>query len=437
MEEQEQTQIFNIGDKVVLKGRNEIRKELQGTIGCSAEMLDMAGSEQVIVSVNTHYRNDLVLYGIRASFAIWYFTQNCFVQNEEEKEINEKKEIKLDVGEPTKEDIKEMISKVDIKTLKHIFGARILYEQKIIPLIDDKKIYKILERWAKAKFRFYVLLGRKLKTSKKIELEKDNNEIRNFLCDLKRKFPLYAEQIGCFSLTSWRENKYYGEDDYLNTHPKVKNGMKITRILALYGNEDLNMEVSKLYQTKNEANLNISIDPNDFLTTSINKAWRSCHNFIDGEYRNAGYSLMLDETSLVNYIAKDKNVTYTYDGINFEWNNKSWRQMTYISKTNSRMIFSLQYPYSDDKISSQIREIYENLMSKQLGVENSWTISNNMNASIDYYNMYNDIGRIGCRSVINKFDKNKECRIVTGTFSLPKINDLRMNIIDEGDYIWN
>lgn len=76
-------------------------------------------------------------------------------------------------------------------------------------------------------------------------------------------------------------------------------------------------------------------------------------------------------------------------------------------------------------------------MSKQLGVENSWTISNNMNASIDYYNMYNDIGRIGCKSVINKFDKNKECRIATGTFSLPKINNLRMNIYNEGDYIWN
>lgn len=445
MEEQEQVQSakFNVGDTVVLKSADEIKRgiEARSPLGISSEMLSMAGGEFTIK--DTIERTYGTIYGIKDPIMpmTWWFTEDCFEPKEKidtNETESEKKEIKLEVEEPTDKDIEEMISKVDIETLKNIFKARIYYQQDLFVKIVDKKIHKILEKWAKAKFRFYVLLGRKLKVTKKIEAEKTEAEINEFLNDLANKFPLYSDTIYKFRRQSWKENSYHGESEMFNRCTKVKGGMKITRILALYGNKDLDMAVSKLYQTKNKVDLSISIDPNDFLTTSINKAWRSCHNFIDGEYRNAGYSLMLDKTSLVNYVAKDKDIEYTFDGGPFKWNNKSWRQMAYISETNSRIVFSLQYPYSDEKISEKVREIYEKLMSKQLGVENKWVISNNTNAvSVDYYNMYNDIGRFGCKSIINKYDVNKMCEITTGTRDLPKINALNTKVHGECDDIWN
>lgn len=445
MEEQEQVQSakFNVGDTVVLKSADEIRESFgaRSSLGVSFQMLNMAGGEFKIKEVEEKPYG--AIYGIKdpSRLTTWWFTGDCFKVEEKtdtDETEREEKEIKLEVEEPTDKDIEEMISKVDIETLKNIFKARIYYQQDLSVEIDDKKIHKILEMWAKAKFRFYVLLGRKLKVTKKIEAEKTDTEMNEFLHNLANEFPLYNDIIYNFGRQSWKENSYHGESGLFNRCTKVKRGMKITRILALYGNKDLDMAVSKLYQTKNKVDLNISIDPNDFLTTSINKAWRSCHNFIDGEYRNAGYSLMLDKTSLVNYVAKDKDTEYTFSGVAFKWNNKSWRQMAYISKTNSRIVFSLQYPYSDEKISEKVREIYEKLMSKQLGVENKWLISNNTNAvSVDYHCMYNDIGRAGCKSIINKYDVNKTCEITTGTRDLPKINDLDDIVCGECEDVWN
>lgn len=257
MEEQEQVQSakFNVGDTVVLKSADEIRESFgaRSSLGVSFQMLNMAGGEFKIKEVEE--RTDGDIYGIKdpSRLTTWWFTGDCFKVEEKtdtDETESEEKEIKLEVEEPTDKDIEEMISKVDIETLKNIFKARIYYQQDLSVEIDDKKIHKILEMWAKAKFRFYVLLGRKLKVTKKIEAEKTDTEMNEFLHNLANEFPLYNDIIYNFGRQSWKENSYHGESGLFNRCTKVKRGMKITRILALYGNKDLDMAVSKLYQTK-------------------------------------------------------------------------------------------------------------------------------------------------------------------------------------------
>ena len=185
-----------------------------------------------------------------------------------------------------------------------------------------------LKQWAKAKYRLYKLLGDKLKVEKDVEVEPSPEEFRIMQQELACKFPLYAPII---------KNVYYGafvrdcishgdlwEDAY--SDKRITNGMSLTKFFALLGSEELNVELSKMYQNKGKAHLTISIDPNDYLTVSINSSgWRSCHNFIDGEWRNAGLSYMVDEVSMVSYKSNGE-VKYRINGENFNRNSKNWRQ---------------------------------------------------------------------------------------------------------------
>ncbi len=323
--------------------------------------------------------------------------------------------------EPTKEEIKEMIDLVDLDTFCKIIKNRVLEkldvdEKEMLGHLNRKWARGYLENWAKSKFWLYKLLGNSLTISKEIEVEKDADYWKQSVVELIDTFPLYGRIIGDIPYSNYAKNKLDTDECYRNItkDSRVKDGMKVTKFISLYGNKELDIELSKLYQDKGSSNIFISIDPVDYLTVSINySGWESCHNFFTGCYRNAGLSYMFDETSLVSYVSR-KKVKYAYK-IPFEWNTKSWRQMIYKSKNSSVTVFSRQYPYNSDEIAKEVRSFFEEKVTSYFNSKNSWRIYSHVDSinvdvdNHDYALLYNDIDNGYNHKVVKaKDDKAKD-----------------------------
>lgn len=304
-------------------------------------------------------------------------------KDEEEKEKTEKP--KIDYSKdmtPTVEEIKRMIELVDLDTFLKIIKSRLVKDG--INSEDIKKINKIwarkyLEKWAYSKYHFYKIFGDKLLLEKEIKIENNKEEVRYKVSEIGEKLPLYKHVLAGINIQCFVENKVIKNDisNYFFDDKRVREGMKLTKLISMYGNKDLDMEVSKIYQDNGKGNIYISIDPIDYLTVSINKSgWASCHNFFNGCFKNAGLSYMIDETSLVAYRSETQNI---YNGkFPFEWNSKRWRQMVYVSKKSSIMAFSRQYPNENSTLAKEIRVLLEDVMSKYYGSENAWRLTTDL-----------------------------------------------------------
>ena len=340
--------------------------------------------------------------------------------------------------EPTDDDIKAMIDLVDLDVFCRIIQSRLKLEydgsfcgdyerpsMEDIGKINKKWAKKYLQDWAKSKFRFYKLFGNKLTIEKEVDYIPLKNDLTAKIEDLKNKFPLYAPMLSSIDYKCYEENKmvngYYGSC----FRSMVKGNMSLTKFIALYNNNDLNMELSKFYQSKGKTNIYISIDPCDYLTVSINNSgWKSCHNFFNGCYGNAGLSYMHDKTSLVGFSSNGKT-KYTGEYRDFEWNNKKWREMIYVSEENSAVAFSRQYPYYEEKYSKVLRELFETTYSNYFNVEDKWLIINNSKKYLNVVHyehdtgdnplLYNDISNgYDYKVAINKSDidkSQKDCLI--------------------------
>lgn len=329
-------------------------------------------------------------------------------------------------GTPTNEEINEMISKVNLDNFIKMIQARIIRDYKEGDLSDlpDFKLLnkrwakKYLKDWAISKYRFYKLFNNNLTIENEVDTDPADDDIADKLEDLKNKFPLYEPIISKFSGNAIKKNLITkttcGSDSLRDIIDKE--GMTFTKFMALYNNKDLDMEISKIYQDKGKTKIVASIDPLDFLTVSINTAgWKSCHNFYDGCYRNACLSYMFDETSLVGYATKGTTNIRCYDR-KLELVNKRWREMIYVSKINSTVVFSREYPHNSIVYSKALRAMIENQISKELNVNDTWLLTTNSNKYADVEQdapLYNDVGN-GWKFniIINKYDMNKEKHII-------------------------
>ena len=331
-----------------------------------------------------------------------------FLVDKKEEKINEEenKESLVDLSnkleEPTEEEINKMLNLVDIKTFTSILKNRLFsetstsYKSLIVETLNEDFIKNYLITWAKNKYRFFKMFGDKLSINKDIKIEASSDMAYQELATIGELFPMYRPILSKVHSDAVIENKITkgSLSSIFFEDKKVKEGMKFTKFISLYGNKELDMELSKLYQNLGKCNITISIDPIDYLTVSLNKSgWKSCHNFFDGCYRNATLSYMFDETSLVSYSAGDK-VRYSFE-IPFEWNSKKWRQMIYVSKDSSATAFSRQYPNSNEQITKEVRNFFEEVFCEYFKVENKWKVYNHVsNGSVIVENhslVYNDI----------------------------------------------
>jgi len=330
--------------------------------------------------------------------------------------------------EPSEKEINKMISLVDLSTFCKIIQNRLKLESedhfcsnsndrpktKDIGTIINNWAKEYLVDWAKAKYRFYKMFGDKLMIEKEVECMPCPNEASVLKNMLKSNFPLYAPILEGIAERIILENRMDAGrySSYFNSVRDI-NKMTFTKFMSLYQNPELDTEISKMYQTKGKTKFTISINPIDYLTVSINKSgWKSCHNFFDGCYSTAGLSLMFDKTSLVGFSSRGL-VEYNEYYKKFNWNNKMWREMIYVSENNSATVFSRQYPFTDDKYSKALRQLYEDQFSSYFGVSNKWVITKDNNKYIDVQEdcdlLYNDVKNgYNYTAVINKQDNKKD-----------------------------
>lgn len=350
-------------------------------------------------------------------------------------------------GEPSDEEIEKMISLVDVKTFGLILKNRLFREgtaskDEIVKKITDKFVKEYLKKWAVSKYRFYKIFGDKLMIEKIVEVAPDEHSVRSEIEDLLNDFPLYSPIFDAVNSRAIAQNKVDHSEMracFFNDK-KVKDGMKFTKFISLFGNKDLDMALSKVYQNLGKCKITISIDPIDYLTVSVNNSgWKSCHNFFDGCYRNATLSYLNDETSLVSY-SSGKKVRYSME-LPFEWYSKKWRQMIYVSKNSSTTVFSRQYPNSCEQIATEIRGLFEETFSNCFNVENKWKVFKNVNSlGVEVKNgsrlVYNDVANGYDHKVIQN-----TCDCSYGNSDVIKIGDKvkAMNVGDltgGEDYLW-
>ena len=451
MEEEVKSKAFYVGELVRCKTGDEWR---ECGFGYIREMDPLEGHLVTIEAVY-EYNGRVQAIKVREYPGEAAFTSNQFekidVEQEEQKE-KEVEKIKFSYpGEPTQEEIDEMISLVDLATFQKIIQNRVLsdieyyddFTKTEIKSLTKAWVKKYLQDWAKAKYRFYKMFGDKLTIEDEIETNKDENEFRREYSEIMAKFPLYKVVLNAISFDDIYKNEMCDLSDFILEDKRVKNGMKFTQFISLYGCKELDMEISKLYQNKGKSKIFISINPIDYLTVSINRSdWRSCHNFFDGEYRNAGLSYMNDKTSLVAYSANGM-VDYTRYERPFTWNSKKWRQMIYVSEESSTTVFSRQYPCESTEMSKGVRLLWEKYIDKYFNISFVWKVFNHRNdANIEVEKkcctLYNDVGNgFGHKVIKNKADINydeKENIYIGDT--IRAINNFEVEIVDEGETLW-
>ena len=431
-----------VGERVLVKDLRAIGNEVPfGTCG------DMIARSGEYVTITKSQITDwdgacIAYYNIAEDYGMNSWNNFMFELEDEQKEEETEPEIELmdiclKTEAPSDEEIEKMISLVNLETFSNMIKARCSMEgrraDEVNKSITEDVVKNYLKTWAINKYRFYKLFGDKLYIEEQVEVKKTQAVYREAVNDLRHKYPLYAGFLDHVSIADIEKNAMSGySNDLLYEDSRIKKKMKFTKVAALFKDNDFNMDISKMYQDKNMKSVRISIDPCDYLTVSVNKnGWRSCHNFYDGEYRNAGLALLNDRTSLVAYSYSVEDYKYNSYKFEFSWNSKNWRQMVYVSETNSSIVFSLPYPNSSPELEDNVRRILEDRMSSYLAVPNIWRKTGTQSvaqirierSSCCY--MYNDIGRSGCRYVVNKHDKQKGAEIYTGA------DELRGIITDE------
>ena len=198
------------------------------------------------------------------------------------------------------------------------------------------------------------------------------------------------------------ENKFLQNHAYFKEFcPNWAQKMKVSKFFSsLCNDKKLDDDISQILTYKKKiVSLRISIDPYDYLTMSVNNyGWSSCQRIHNGEYRMGPYTIMLDESTLMAYRAGNKEVDYSINSIKFSGNSKSWRQCVYVDKNTCAAIFGRQYPSSNEMVEEGTRTLWEETVSKYLGIDNRWWRRRNNH---DGYNavsnlVYHDVSNNNC-----------------------------------------
>lgn len=274
--------------------------------------------------------------------------------------------------------VEEMLEKVDYKNLIPLVNAHVKGRNKAIPTINKNQLREWLKNWANAKWKLYLLFGKSFYIKASKEIKKDTKLASAQINELKYAFPEYALVLNEFPIECYLKNTIQkGYNCALFEYKPCPPNIKLSKYLAgLLQNPKFDIQLSSVIQDNFvKANVTLSIDPLDYMTSAINKSgWRSCHNVYDGEYRRGPVSYMMDSSSIVSYMSNDKIYDYDLGGFKFKGNSKICRQMIHISTDSNVMIFNRLYPqhYSNDEIYVFIRSILEETVSRFCGIENFW-----------------------------------------------------------------
>lgn len=270
---------------------------------------------------------------------------------------------------------KKMISMVDFDSF---FEAVKVTVESPETTIQENYVRKYLEEWAKAKSRFFEMFGEKLWIESDTSLSVDEEQIKVFLDKLWKDFPQYASisQFICtkdFLSNSISEETM--EDPFLCMFPKIfSKGKKLTKALSEFFNDyTFDVALSVILQNRQVSGVSrVSIHPLDYITISTSgHKWQSCMEITgknNGFNKVGGFSLMMDNSSLVAYVANRELYTIQNDGGSFDWYNKINRSLVFISESGNTVYFG----HKIGNIDSSMYDSWFMSVKNVLGNDKKW-----------------------------------------------------------------
>ena len=223
----------------------------------------------------------------------------------------------------------------------------------------------LASQWYEAKKYFIEAFDGKpiirLKDKIKIKLsqEEQDERFQNFLSILDNEINISEEFLDY--LTMNKKGFFINRtiEDYRPYN--IHSGSKLSRTFKYFlPDEEItrwSQDLASRYMQENkiEGYLYLSVHPLDYLTISENnEGWHSCHS-LDGSYRGGNLNYMVDNTTIVAYLADEENKRLrTFEGSGLTWNSKKWRVLLHYNKENEAIYINKQYPYSCEALAERV-----------------------------------------------------------------------------------
>lgn len=382
-------------DKGIVKEKQYGRPSLWESVGrLQAIGLDITVDQSFIDRLSAAFTTPMPVYDffegrpefgiVKENFSINFNTNMLFFRKyEPEKETEKIEKRPAYVFDETNKAsiIKEMISKVDKKRLVQLLSNVGSYESAKIATKSVVDMY--IEKWAEAKWKFYVLFEQRLSVNQEIEVDATDWIVNAKTMELSYKYPQYAEVLRNISPSDYISNVFNSINlQSIKCYPFFARGMRVSDFIhTLFGDEAIDSFLSSITKKKKiETTVYLSIDPYDYLTHWNSKTIQAENR----DFRATGVSFMLDPSTMIAYCASD--VEFAFDmKFKFSGNSKIWSQIINVDLKNFAAIFSTQYPTQNAHAASEARYVYEDLVDKFIGNKHAWSRSSSINGRLDVH----------------------------------------------------
>lgn len=252
---------------------------------------------------------------------------------------------------------KKMISMVDFDKF---FETVKITSELTEAQIDKSVVMEYLEIWAAKKEWLFVKFGEKLKMEEPLDVPPDFTNTASFLSKIMDQYPMYASAISTFSTEEFMNNcvESVNKDSAIYTYfSKIyKVGAKPSKILSkLLKDPQFDIDLSKELQNRvSTGRAVISIDPIDFaMVSTSDHNWTSCMDIIRGFNKFGGYSLMMDDCTIIAYHCSSDDAVYKNGFGSFSWNNKISRMIMFCREAKDGTTVCLGHNISNPSASAK------------------------------------------------------------------------------------
>lgn len=191
-----------------------------------------------------------------------------------------------------------------------------------------------------------------------LDEEQKSRRFKSFMADIydNEAFESGEAEDGTWFTSFLTENeKGFFNNTVVKDYPalKIKKGMKLLKAFKFFISDFDNCRKAQdlasryIQVTKVSGDLYLSVDPLDFLALSENNNnWHSCHA-LDGDYRAGNINYMLDNTTLIAFLAPKELIQLKSFPEGLLWNNKKWRMLIHTKGFKDICYFNRQYPFDD------------------------------------------------------------------------------------------
>lgn len=182
----------------------------------------------------------------------------------------------------------------------------------------------------------------------------DNNILTPDLEDF-----LYQNEAGFF------DNRVLVECSEKGVQPGAKISKSLKRFLVDDDTVRNAQDIASRFiqENKIEGYLYLSVDPRDFLTLSENNEhWWSCQS-LDGDHRAGNLSYMVDDTTIIAYLASAEPQHLKCTCAGQTWNSKKWRMLVH-TNWDGAIYYNRQYPYVSTELVDLVHQMTVDLLFK-------------------------------------------------------------------------